>query len=196
MAPIKEVATVLAAEIEELDDNELFSMLREHNIPAGPIVASTRHLYQKKLIRLLSNQTDVVVQQLEEEYDQNEEYEEENEDYEEEPGLRNRFSSDTPDHGPVQTQRREEFAPTTRGKGDNYDDVTELKAKKSGVVSRTWSSILWILKLIVKLVFLWLLVCAVYYVYTNHLASSDPIQEVQDAIQNAANEASDSIDLK
>jgi len=191
MAPIKEVsASVLAAEIEELDDNELFAMLRDNNIAAGPIVASTRPLYQKKLIRLLSNETESVVHQLQEDYDENEDYEEE-EEYQESPGLRNRFTTDATDHGHV--EKKEEFVPTTRRKLNSYedDDITEIKTKNKGMVSRTWTTIVWSIKLMAKLIMLWLLVCAVYYIYTNHLADNDPINKMQESIQKAANEANE-----
>jgi len=198
MAPIQEVsASVLAAEIEELDDNELFAMLRDNNIAAGPIVASTRHLYQKKLIKLLSSETESVVKQFEEEYDEDEDYEEE-EQIQETPVLRNRFTADTPDHGNVGVGKKEEFAPTSRRKLTSYDDeVKEVETKNNkGVVSKTWATIVWSIKLMAKLIMLWLLVCAVYYIYNNHLVSTDPINKMQESIQKAANDASETIDLK
>ena len=44
-------------DISALDDDELFEKLKEHGISAGPIVDSTRKLYQKKLVLMLKGET-------------------------------------------------------------------------------------------------------------------------------------------
>jgi hypothetical protein len=41
-------------DVKALDDDELFSKLLEHGLEVGPIVASTRPFYEKKLIAVLS----------------------------------------------------------------------------------------------------------------------------------------------
>jgi len=43
-------------DIEALDDDELFEKLKENGISAGPIVASTRKFYQKKLALVLKGE--------------------------------------------------------------------------------------------------------------------------------------------
>lgn len=40
-------------DVGAMDDDELFSMLKQHGMDAGPIVDSTRHVYKKKLAALL-----------------------------------------------------------------------------------------------------------------------------------------------
>jgi len=146
---------------------------------------------------LLSSETESVVKKFEEEYDEDEDYEEE-EQNQETPVLRNRFTADTPDHGNGAVGKKEEFTPTSRRKLTSHDDeVKEVETKKNkGVVSKTWATIVWSIKLMVKLIMLWLFVCAVYYIYNNHLVSTDPINKMQESIQKAANDASETIDLK
>ena len=56
-AVVEDSMTVDGVDISALDDDELFEKLKEHGISAGPIVDSTRKLYEKKLALILKGET-------------------------------------------------------------------------------------------------------------------------------------------
>ena len=71
-------------DVSALDDDELFEKLKEHGISAGPIVDSTRKLYQKKLVLVLKGETVNTTNGKGVEYSDTEEEKEEEEEEEEE----------------------------------------------------------------------------------------------------------------
>ena len=84
-AVVEDSMIVDGVDISALDDDELFAKLKEHGISAGPIVDSTRKLYQKKLVLMLKGETANTTNGKEVEYSDTEEEEEEEE--EEEPAA-------------------------------------------------------------------------------------------------------------
>ena len=44
---------LVVVDIEALDDEALFKLLKENGVDAGPVVDSTRSLYKKKLAQVL-----------------------------------------------------------------------------------------------------------------------------------------------
>jgi len=52
----EESLTVNGVDVDALDDDELFSLLKENGIDVGPIVASTRPFYKKKLAIVLKGE--------------------------------------------------------------------------------------------------------------------------------------------
>jgi len=53
----EESLTVDGVDVDALDDDELFSLLKENGIDVGPIVASTRPFYKKKLALVLKGES-------------------------------------------------------------------------------------------------------------------------------------------
>jgi len=53
----EESLTVNGVDVDALDDDELFSLLKENGIDVGPIVASTRPFYKKKLAIVLKGES-------------------------------------------------------------------------------------------------------------------------------------------
>ena len=79
-AVVEDSMIVDGVDISALDDEELFEKLKEHGISAGPIVDSTRKLYQKKLVLVLNGETANTTNGKGVEYSDTEEEEEEEEE--------------------------------------------------------------------------------------------------------------------
>jgi len=256
-------------DIDGLEDDKLFLLLRQHGIDAGPIVSSTRDVYKKKLSMILQNgdtAEDPPINGVAVEFSDTEpesadnsmetvevtlpepaddtDPEESKSSEDDQPagvsspveirksprssksslspkvsgspgraGLRNRINVDQTDSALLRT------TPTPRRSIHSYkvtEKTTQLitrskdgvetrdsthtieKSENTGVegeeaASKVWPWLKAFFRTLFNLILLTLFLVLFYYIYVNHIKTTGVVEKVQDAIQEAANKAAETV---
>jgi len=204
-------------DIEALDDDELFEKLKENGISAGPIVASTRKFYQKKLALVLKGETANTSNGNGAEFSDTDPEDEGDQPgatttntkkspakspkgsvFKEAVGLRSRGGQDTGDGKLTPTPRRSihsfKVSETTREVITRNKDGTEIRniqrtveRSENGRVVSSQSGCMKYLLLLLKAIALLAVLAGLYLAFT--YKNDTPIDQIIDAVNHAQAEA-------
>jgi len=179
---------IVELDLDLLDDNALYEMLKENNIAAGPIVASTRNIYKKKLWKVLCGVAD---EEEEIAYGSLDEDEEEDEVDDVEYDSK----SDTDDDQPSGVSRPVETPSGLKKRfpGNDNDSVSEKVEKYDTNDQEESASSGWVSKASLAMVAFGVLACILLFIFFFNDRSYEIVNSMQEKIQDAANKAAEKL---